>query len=125
VDLSAGEQKMGSHNGMFANPKVRMRNEKASDPRAERCIEIDEDVFATAERELAAFANAVHELFGSESVGQSIGDWIEELELTDWLPGEVIPNWRLITIAAAARLATRMNTGLNGSAVSPEERVQT
>jgi plasmid stabilization system protein ParE len=61
-----------------------------------------------AEKELAAYARAVLELFGPEQARQSVEDWMEELELMD-LPGEkAIPDWRRLTIAAASRLAVRV-----------------
>jgi hypothetical protein len=67
-----------------------------------------ERLLPRAERELAAFAAAVNYLFGSAYVGQSIEDWVEEFESLDRPEGEVIPDWRRVTIAAAARLASRL-----------------
>lgn len=62
-----------------------------------------------AERELAAFARAVQELFGPEQARQAIEDWIEKLELTDCRIPEAVRDWRGLTIAAAVRLASRTN----------------
>jgi len=62
-----------------------------------------------AERELAAFTGAVNDLFGSEQARQSAEDWLEQLALIDWPTGETISDLRQITIAAAARLAGRIN----------------
>jgi hypothetical protein len=62
-----------------------------------------------AERELGAFISAVTELFGSEQVRLAAEDWLDELELTETLPGLTSRDWRLITIAASARLAKRVN----------------
>lgn len=73
----------------------------------ESCAELAAKLMPEAERELAAYARAVQELFGSEQVGQSIEDWMAELELTDWECGAAIPDWSRITIAAAKRLAMR------------------
>jgi hypothetical protein len=50
----------------------------------------------------------VNNLFGSAYVGESIEDWLEEFESIDWRAGEAIPDWRRVTIAAAARLARRV-----------------
>jgi hypothetical protein len=61
-----------------------------------------------AEKELGAFARAVSKLFGSAHVGQSIEDWVEEFESIDWPAGAAIPDWRRVTIVAAARLASRL-----------------
>jgi hypothetical protein len=62
-----------------------------------------------AERELGAFISAVTELFGSEQVRLAAEDWLDELELTETLPGLTSRDWRLITISASARLAKRVN----------------
>src|SRR5580692_5319684 len=40
-----------------------------------------------AERELGAFISAVTELFGSEQVRLAAEDWLDELVLTETLPG--------------------------------------
>lgn len=70
-------------------------------------VEYNVGIVAMAEMELAAFAAAVKELFGPEHAQRSVEDWIEELELMDWPAEEAIPDWRQVTIAAAARLAGR------------------
>jgi hypothetical protein len=62
-----------------------------------------------AERELGAFISAVTDLFGSEQVRAAAEDWLEELVLMETLPGLTSLDWRLITIAASARLANRVN----------------
>jgi hypothetical protein len=62
-----------------------------------------------AERELGAFISAVTELFGSEQAGLAAEDWLDELVLMETLPGLTSRGWRLITIAASARLANRVN----------------
>ena len=62
-----------------------------------------------AERELGAFISAVTELFGSEQARLAAEDWLEELVLMEALPGLTRGDWRLITIAASARLANRVN----------------
>jgi hypothetical protein len=62
-----------------------------------------------AERELGAFISAVTELFGSEQARLAAEDWLDELVLMEALPGLTSRDWRLITIAASARLANRVN----------------
>jgi hypothetical protein len=62
-----------------------------------------------AERELGAFISAVTELFGSEKARLAAEDWLDELVLVETLPGLTSRDWRLITIAASARLANRVN----------------
>jgi hypothetical protein len=62
-----------------------------------------------AECELAAFISAVTELFGSGQVRLAAEDWLDELALMKTLPGLTERDWRSLTIAAAARLAVRVN----------------
>lgn len=66
------------------------------------------DVMTMAERELAAFISAVTELFGSGQARLSAEDWLDELELMDSLPGSTSRDWRRVTVAASARLASRL-----------------
>jgi hypothetical protein len=68
------------------------------------------NLMTMAERELGAFISAVTELFGSEQVRLAAEDWLDELVLMETLPGLTTRDWRLITIAASARLANRVNT---------------
>ena len=63
-----------------------------------------------AERELGSFISAVTELFGSEQARLATEDWLDELVLMETLPGLTSRDWRLITIAASARLANRVRT---------------
>jgi hypothetical protein len=62
-----------------------------------------------AERELSAFIAAVRALYGPEQAELSVQDWIEESELMDSAPRSEIRNWRAVTIAASARLASRVS----------------
>jgi hypothetical protein len=73
------------------------------------CVEITAGFLDGAEKELSAYARAVREVFGSERVRQSIEDWLAELELMDWPAKVASPDWRRVTIAAANRLAGRVN----------------
>lgn len=61
-----------------------------------------------AEQELAAFFNAVKQLFGREQAELSAEDWLDELAGIDSLPSSV-RDWRSVTVKASARLATRLN----------------
>jgi hypothetical protein len=60
-----------------------------------------------AERELGALLAAVTELFGADQARQAAEDWLSELESLETLPNN--GDWRPITIAAATRLAQRLN----------------
>jgi hypothetical protein len=64
------------------------------------------DLMAMAERELAAFFNAVTELFGSEQAAVSVEDWLHELAALNDLPAST-RQWRLLTIKVMARLSSR------------------
>ena len=63
-----------------------------------------------AKRELGAFISAVTELFGSEQARLAAEDWLDELVLTETVPGLTGRDWRSITISASARLANRVRT---------------
>src|ERR1700735_2202320 len=67
----------------------------------------DANLIILAERELAAFARAVRELFGPEEASLSTAEWIDELESLNWpdVPGP--SDFRRITVAASSRLAHR------------------
>ncbi len=69
------------------------------------------DLITMAERELGAFFTAVTELFGSEQARLSAKDWLDELELMDSLPGSASRDWLRVTLAASARLASRLTAG--------------
>ena len=73
------------------------------------CVELTAELLPGAERELAAFALAVEELFGGAQARQSIEDWMAELELMDWQKRDVVLVWRQVTVASAIRLARRVN----------------
>jgi len=64
-----------------------------------------------AEREFSAFIRAVKELFGPEQAQLSAVDWLDVSELMDIQPRSTSRDWRAVTIAAAARLANRLNAG--------------
>lgn len=64
-----------------------------------------------AEREFSAFISAVKELLGPEQAQLSALEWLDELELMDSHHGPTSRDWRAVTIAASARLATRFNAG--------------
>ncbi len=67
-----------------------------------------------AQLELSAFVGGVTELFGSEQAKISVRDWLDESELMDSPPLSTIRDWRAVTVAASARLASRVNDVLTG-----------
>ena len=70
------------------------------------------NLMATAERELGAFLGAVTKLFGPEQANLSADDWLDELVLLDGSTGPTSRDWRRVTVAAAARLASRVSVAL-------------
>src|SRR5947209_5618419 len=65
-------------------------------------------LMSMAERELDAFLSAVTESYGPEEARISAEDWLDELESMDRIPGSTTRDWRMITIVAVARLASRL-----------------
>jgi hypothetical protein len=65
----------------------------------------------------------VKELFGIEQARLAMDDWMEEVEAMDCPSGEAAPMWRRITIAAAARLASRVSKRAWGKPI-PEEQIR-
>lgn len=66
------------------------------------------ELMVVAERELAAFLGAVTELYGAEQATMSAEVWLDELEAMNSLPGATNRDWRTVTIAALARLVSRL-----------------
>jgi hypothetical protein len=83
------------------NPITPYKRSKISNP---NCA----DFMTMAERELAAFLNAVTQLFGPEERELSAEDWLQELNRTERLPAST-REWRSITAKASTRLARRVN----------------
>ena len=82
------------------NPLARYQPLKNSNP---PCA----DFMTMAERELAAFSNAVTQLFGPEQAELSAEDWLQELIEIDGLPASPSER-RLITAKVSTRLASRV-----------------
>jgi len=80
------------------------------------------DFVTMGERELAAFFNAITQLFGSEQAELSAEDWIKELTETEALPASA-REWRLLTAKASTRIARRVNASAISSRVSTESQV--
>jgi hypothetical protein len=76
------------------------------------------DLMTMAELELAAFFNAVTELFGPEQAQLSAEDWLHELIKIDGLPAST-REWRFITAKVSTRLARR----LRASSLSTEPQI--
>ena len=62
-----------------------------------------------AERELYSFVVTVTELYGPEQGKVSTKDWLDEADVMDSPPRSEIRDWRSVTIAASARLASRVD----------------
>ena len=70
---------------------------------------ICDDRTQLAERELSSFISAVMKLYGPDEATLSAEDWLDESELIDNPQLSMERNWRAVTIAAASRLAIRLN----------------
>ena len=70
---------------------------------------IYEEQMQLAERELSSFIAAVTELYGRRQAELAAEEWLDESELMDSPPRSEERDWRAVTIAAAARLANRVN----------------
>ena len=80
-------------------------------------------LMSMAERELGAFLSAVRDLYGPEQATISAEDWLDELESMDHVPGSATCEWRLITMAASARLARRLTgAGRHGNECAEDLR---
>lgn len=73
------------------------------------CAELSARIQVSAERELAAFAIAVEELYGHAEAQQSLEDWLEAMQSTDLPVAPKTADWRSVTISAAVQLARRVN----------------
>jgi len=75
------------------------------------------DQMHMAERELASFIGAVMELFGPGEARLSAVDWLDESQLMDSPPRATSRDWRAVTVAASARLASRLTVARDRRAV--------
>ena len=75
-----------------------------------------EHFMASAERELGAFIRAVSELYGTECAERAAEDWLEEFDHTEL--SLTAPHFRAVTIAAAVRVATWLNSPVNPQTTS-------
>lgn len=86
---------------------MRYRESRRASRQLEEVAPNDANLILLAERELAAFATAVKELFGPEQARVSAAEWIDELESLAWPARPGISDFRQITAVASARLAQR------------------
>jgi hypothetical protein len=71
-------------------------------------VEVVAELIMTAERELAAFYEAVFSGYGPKQARLAAHGWIDELETMDWPVDGALPNWRHVTIVSADCLASRI-----------------
>ena len=86
---------------------MRHRGPMRASRKLEETAPSDTELIILAERELAAFARAVRELFGPEQECLSSAEWIDELESLNLRAGPRGSDFRRITAAASSRLAYR------------------
>jgi hypothetical protein len=65
-----------------------------------------------AELEFVTFTRGVAEMFGNTQASLAAEDWLNELASSDSVPEPMSYEWRLITVAALARLAIRLTVEL-------------
>jgi hypothetical protein len=70
-------------------------------------------VTSIAQREFVTFTKAVSAMFGTAEARQAADDWLNELASRDCMPEPSSHEWRLITVAALARLTIRMSVALH------------
>jgi hypothetical protein len=71
-------------------------------------VEMIVDLMLTAEKELAAFYEAIEKRYGSKEARKAAYDWIAEMATMDWPIDGALPNWRRVSIVAADCLASRV-----------------
>ncbi len=76
------------------------------------------DGIQLAERELASFIGAVTELFGPEQARLSAEDWLDEFESMHSPLRSAGRDWRSVTAAASALLASRLTVARGRSALA-------
>ena len=74
---------------------------------------ICEEQVQLGERELYSFLAAVAELYGPGQARISAEDWIEESDRIDVPPRSARRDWRAVSIAASARMASRIDAALH------------
>ena len=97
------------HSGQPCSPSSRRRAKEVSmDGHRPLSAETDAEQLQCANRELAAFLGAVTKLYGTEQASFSAEDWLNEAQQMDSSPSSAARDWRAVTIAASARLASRL-----------------
>ncbi len=67
-----------------------------------------QELACMTQRELGAFMRVVTEMYNSGEAEIAAGDWLDEFESIEELPEPASRTLRLVTIAAASRLASRL-----------------
>jgi|HubBroStandDraft_2_1064218.scaffolds.fasta_scaffold1815213_2 hypothetical protein len=70
------------------------------------------DLISMAELEFVRFTRAVTDMFGAAQATLAAEDWLNELASKDCMPEPMSQEWRLVTVAALARLTIRMTVAL-------------
>jgi hypothetical protein len=66
------------------------------------------EVVSVPERELLDFIGTVTSLIGTGATDLLKQIWLDELACMDYLPSPTRPDWRRVSFAASARLASRI-----------------
>jgi hypothetical protein len=74
----------------------------------ESVLALGREPVTMAEQELAEFISFAKTLLGSEPAECLTNIWLDELASMETMPGPTSLDWRLVTVGATARLATRL-----------------
>lgn len=76
--------------------------------RFDGCSMSDGEMLSVPKRELLDFIDTVVNMVGPGATGYLTEIWLNELACMDYLPSPTSPAWRLVSLAASARLASHL-----------------
>ena len=74
----------------------------------EKGTAIDRKPLSDPERELRSFINSMASLIGPGAYGALTDLWLDELACMECIPGSDGFNWRLVSMSASVKLASRV-----------------
>ena len=74
----------------------------------------EEPARSTPERELQDFVNRILRIAGQGAASDLTEMWLDEVARMDYLPSPNSPAWRLVSLAASARFASRFTAARPG-----------
>lgn len=107
-EVAPGESKSVYCMEMLCSESNEFKKKVAVKQRESFCSSLYADQMRMEECELSSFIRAVTELFGPIQAKLSVAYWLDEAELMDCPPLSINRDWRAVSIAASARLASPM-----------------